>query len=103
VTRVLRPGGDFLYTDFRRRSEVAQWDAALADMPLRMVSKTVIDADVLRGNEKNRPRKRDLINHHGAAMPRGFTRFSSDLVDWAFNGALRSGEFTYRAYHFVKE
>ena len=36
-------------------------------------------------------------------MPRAFTRFSSDLTDWAFNGALRSGEFTYRVYSFAKE
>ena len=103
VSRVLRPGGHFLYADFRRRSAVGDWEAALADTPLRMLSKTVIDADVLRGNEKNRPRKHELINHHGAALQRGFTRFSTDLTDWAFNGALRSGEFTYRVYSFVKE
>jgi len=103
VARVLRPGGDFLYSDFRRRSAVAEWEAALADMPLRMVSCTVIDGDVLRGNEKNRPAKHELINHDGTAMPRRFTQFSSDLTDWALNGALRSGEFTYRVYRFVKE
>lgn len=103
VTRVLRPGGHFLYADFRRRSAVAEWEAQMAATPLRMVSQAVIDADVLRGNEKNRPRKQALIDHHGAAATRGFTRFSSDLTDWAFNGALRNGEFTYRVYCFVKD
>jgi ubiquinone/menaquinone biosynthesis C-methylase UbiE len=103
VSRVLRPGGHFLYADFRRRSAVAEWKAQLAATPLRVVSHKVIDSEVLRGNEKNRPRKQELIDHHGAAMPRGFTRFSSDLTDWAFNGALRSGEFTYQVYSFVKE
>ena len=103
VARVLRPGGHFLYADFRRRSAVAEWEAALADTPLRMVSHAVIDAEVLRGNEKNRPRKQELISHHGAAMPRGFTRFSSDLTDWAFNGALQRGEFTYQVYCFAKD
>lgn len=103
VARVLRPGGDFLYADFRRRKAVAEWDAALADMPLRMVSRTIIDENVLRGNEKNRLRKHELINHRAAAMRGRFTRFSTDFTDWAFNGALRSGEFTYRVYHFVKE
>ena len=103
VARVLRPGGDFLYTDFRRRSAVAEWDAELAAMPLRMVSCAVIDGDVLRGNEKNRSRKHDLISDRNAAMRRRLTQFSSDLTDWAFNGALRSGEFTYRVYHFVKD
>ena len=103
VARVLRPGGHFLYADFRRRSAVAEWEAQMDDVPLRMVSQATIDADVLRGNEKNRPRKQALIDHHGAAAARGFTRLSSDLTDWAFNGALRSGEFTYRVYSFVKE
>ena len=30
VARVLRPGGHFLYADFRRRSAVAEWEAELA-------------------------------------------------------------------------
>ena len=65
--------------------------------------KAIIEQDVLRGNELNRPRKQQLIDHQGAAVQRGFTRFSSDLTDWAFNGALRNGEFTYRVFSFVKE
>ena len=69
AARVLRPGGHLLYADFRRSSAVAEWEAALADTPLRMVSHAVIDAEVLRGNEKNRPRKQELISRHGAAMP----------------------------------
>jgi ubiquinone/menaquinone biosynthesis C-methylase UbiE len=103
VARVLRPGGHFLYTDFRPRQEIAEWEAALDDAPLRQLSSAVIDADVLRGNEKNAPRKHDLISRHGSAIPRGFARYASDMTDWAFNGALRRGEFTYRVYLFAKE
>ncbi|HEU0191760.1 MAG TPA: class I SAM-dependent methyltransferase [Mycobacterium sp.] len=103
VARVLTPGGHFLYTDFRRRQDVAAWEATLAGSPLRMVSQAVIDMDVLRGNEKNAPRKRDRISRHGPAIPRGFARFASDMTDWAFNGALRSGEFTYRVYCLTKD
>ncbi len=102
VARVLAPGGHFLYSDFHRRQDVAEWEAALADTPMRELSHTVIDAEVLRGNEKNAPRKHDLISRHGSAIPRGFARSASDLTDWAFNGALRRGEFTYRVYCFVK-
>jgi ubiquinone/menaquinone biosynthesis C-methylase UbiE len=103
VTRVLRPGGHFLYTDFRPRQEVAAWEAALASAPLKQLSSAVIDQNVLRGNEKNAPRKHERISRHGAAIPRSFARYASDLTDWAFNGALRSGEYTYRVYLFVKE
>lgn len=103
VARVLSPGGHFLYADFRRRRAVDEWEAAMAEAPLRLVSSAVIDAEVLRGNEKNAPRKHERISQHGSAIPRGFARFASDMTDWAFNGALRTGEFTYRVYCFTKD
>jgi SAM-dependent methyltransferase len=103
VARVLAPGGHFLYTDFRRRREIPEWEAALADAPMRMLTREDIDADVLRGNEKNAPRKHALISRHGPAIPRVLARYGSDVTDWAFNGALRSGEFTYRRYCFAKD
>ena len=49
MTRVLRPGGHFLYADFRGYLEFDAWDAALAALPMRMVSKREINAEVLRG------------------------------------------------------
>lgn len=103
VARVLAPGGHFLYTDFRRRRVVDEWEAALADAPLRMLSKAIIDEDVLRGNEKNSPRKHELISRNGSSATRAFARYASDMTDWAFNGALRTGEFTYRVYLFAKD
>ena len=54
VVRVLRPGGHFLYADFRGRSEFPGWEAALADTQLRQVSERVINPEVLRGLEKIR-------------------------------------------------
>ncbi len=101
VARVLAPKGHFLYTDFRRRREIAEWDTALKDTPLQLISREDISADVLRGNEQNAPRKHALIDRHGSAIPRGFARYASDMTDWAFNGALRRGEFTYRRYCFA--
>jgi hypothetical protein len=103
VARVLAPGGHFLYADFRRRHGLAVWEAALADAPMRLLSRAVNDAEVLGGNEKNAPRKHDLISRPGPAMPRGFARYASDVTDWAFNGALQRGEFTYRVYCFAKD
>ena len=98
VARVLTPGGHFLYADFRRRREFAEWDAALANAPLRMVSKDVIDKQVLRGMEKDRPHKHELTSRHG-----GMTRFASDMTDWAFCRAVENGEFSYRVYCFAKD
>ena len=61
----------------------------------------VIDEKVLLGNKVNAPRNHELISRHGATMRRGFTRYASDVTDWAFNGALQRGEFTYRVYCFA--
>src|SRR5262249_23003172 len=35
VARVLRPGGHFLYADFRFAERVAEWEKALASAPLK--------------------------------------------------------------------
>jgi ubiquinone/menaquinone biosynthesis C-methylase UbiE len=118
VVRVLRPGGHFLYADFRPRYRVAEWEAALADAPMRLLSQTAINAQVLRGMEKNSQRTQDLISRrlpaflHGSA--REFAQFAgvqgsrlyralqSGEVSWLYR-ALKSGEFSYRMYSFAKD
>jgi len=45
----------------------------------------------------------DGFGQHGAAISRTFARYASDMTDWAFNGALRGGEYTYRVYLFTKD
>jgi ubiquinone/menaquinone biosynthesis C-methylase UbiE len=62
VARVLRPGGHFLYVDFRGYLEYDEWDAALAALPLRMESKREINPDVLRGLDNNAERHLELVN-----------------------------------------
>ena len=68
VTRVLRPGGHFLYADVRPRHQIAEWEAALADAPMRLLSHTVINAQVLRGMEKLSQRTQDLFSRHVPAF-----------------------------------
>jgi ubiquinone/menaquinone biosynthesis C-methylase UbiE len=71
VARVLRPGGHFLYADFRPRPRIAEWEVALADAPMRLISHTVINAQVLRGMEKNLQRMQDLISRYPPAFFHG--------------------------------
>ena len=49
VARVLAPGGHFLYADFHRRHGLAEWEAALADAPMRLLSHAVIDSRFCTG------------------------------------------------------
>jgi SAM-dependent methyltransferase len=62
VVRVLRPGGHFLYTDHRSRSEVAEWRAQLAASGLEQVSETDISNNVVAALDREDERKRALLD-----------------------------------------
>lgn len=99
VARVLRPGGDFLYADLRPRESIAEWEAALARAPMRMLSHEVINAQVLRGMEKNTQRVLDLIGR----VPRYLQRIAREYVGVQgspFYRAMQSGKLSFRMYCF---
>ena len=103
VTRVLRPGGHFLYTDFRPRSEVAEWEAALANSSSAAAVHGGHRSE--RAARQREERSAQTRAHQPARRgdQRTFARYASDMTDWAFNGALRGGEYTYRVYLFTKD
>ena len=103
MVRVLRPGGHFLYADFRGFLEYDDWDAALADMPMRMVSKRVINEEVLRGLDKNSPRYQDLVVKHVPRLMRPFGRLFTGLPGTMMYRQLQRGQLSYRMYHFIKD
>jgi fatty-acid O-methyltransferase len=93
VARVLRPGGHFLYADFRPRYAIAAWEAALANAPMRMLSQSEINAEVARGMRLGRDRStragspaKDL----SAQWPPGLTA--------KMERVLQSGGLSYRLY-----
>ena len=103
VARVLRPGGHFLYTDVRYNPGIAEWEAALADFPLQMVSMRVIDAEVARGLEKTWTHYwRDVINRRSPAPLRGIVRAVVGPLTLSNARKLARGEMSYRIYDFVK-
>jgi ubiquinone/menaquinone biosynthesis C-methylase UbiE len=102
VARVLRPGGHFLYTDLRPRSNIAEWEAALADTPMRMLSHEDINAQVVRGLEKNSERILDLVGR----MPKALRRIGREyggLEGTGFYRAMQSGKYPYRMYCYTKD
>jgi SAM-dependent methyltransferase len=103
MTRVLRPGGHFLYVDFRGFLEYDAWDAALAAMPLRMVSKREINADVLRGLDNNSARYLDLVGRRLPVYLRPLGRLFAGAPDTLMYKELQRGRLSYRMYHFTKD
>jgi len=103
VARVLRPGGHFLYTDFRGRSEFPGWDAALAEMPLRQVSMRVINASVLRSLDRSSQQKLDLIGSKLPAIFRPFGKRFAGVPGTGLYNVFESGDAEYRIYCFTKD
>ena len=103
LARVLRPGGHFLYADFRGEAEISAWDAELAEMPLRLVSERVISGEVLRGMEKNSPRYLDLVGRHVPIFLRPFGRVFAGVPGTTMNRELQRGGVSYRMYCFTKD
>ena len=103
VARVLRPGGQFLYTDFRSYLDFAQWEAALADAPMRLVSERVINADVLRGLDNLAPRYRELVRQTLPAFLRPFGRLFVATPGSLMYRELQRGRLSYRMYRFEKD
>jgi ubiquinone/menaquinone biosynthesis C-methylase UbiE len=101
VARVLRPGGHFLYTDLRPQSKVPEWNAALAQAPLHMLSHEDINAQVVRGLAKNTPRILDLIDRTPPVL-HAIGRAYSGVEDTAFYRAMQDGKYSYRMYCFTR-
>jgi SAM-dependent methyltransferase len=102
VARVLRPGGYFLYADFRFRERWAEWDAALSTGRLELQHTRNINAEVLRGMEQNSARSEALVARHLPKFLRGLGRdFAGTRGSQVYN-ALAGGELSYRSYCFAK-
>lgn len=102
VARVLRPGGRFLYADFRFASAIAEWEADLATSPLAMQAMQPINAEVIRGLDLNSERSERLIT---SRLPRFLHSLGRDFA--AVKGsrvyqAIKEGGVAYRSYDFEK-
>ncbi len=102
VARVLRPGGHFLYVDFRGHQEISDWEGALADAPLRQLSERIINPEVLRGMEKNSTRYLELIERLPALL-RSFGRLFAGVPGTLIYRELERGRNSYRMYNFIKD
>lgn len=102
VARVLRPGGHFLYADFRFAQGFADWDAALAGAPLTLRATRDISAEVLRGMRQNSERSMALIVRHLPKFLHGLGRDFAGIEGSRIYEALKSGEVSYRSYCFEK-
>jgi ubiquinone/menaquinone biosynthesis C-methylase UbiE len=103
VVRVLRPGGHFLYTDMRYAGEIEKWEEDLASLPLRKVSERNINAEVMRGLEKNRFIDQIVRRVPNIAYLRKIANDYAGGPGSLLYQRLENGEASYRMYVFVKD
>jgi SAM-dependent methyltransferase len=107
VARVLRPDGHFLYADMRPVIRVADWEAALASAPMRMLSQRDIGVEVVRGMEKNSPQIRAVVDRLMPAFQHRLACAVAERLSAPVRGSmahrdLRVGRIIYRMYCLSK-
>ena len=102
VARVLKPGGYFLYADFRFSDSIEKWEAALENAPLTVQQGRDISADVLRGMEWNSQRSLELLDKKLPGWLHGLGRDFAGVKGSRVYNALLSGGLSYRSYCFRK-
>jgi ubiquinone/menaquinone biosynthesis C-methylase UbiE len=103
VERVLRPGGHFLYADIRYADGIAAWEAELANIPVRLESEQVINAEVMRGLEKNRFLDQITRRLPSIAFLRGIANDYAGGPGSLIYHRLENGEASYRLFCFAKD
>ncbi len=102
VARVLRPGGHFLYTDFRFKEEIAKWEAAVAAAPLEIVQTRDIGQNVLKGMDRNGERNLKLIFERLPKFMHALGRDFAGVPGSRIYVAIEKGELSYRSWCFQK-
>ncbi len=102
VARVLRPGGHFLYADFRFSDLHEAWARDIAAAPLAILQSRVINAEVLRGMDCNAERSLALIRRRLPKFLHSLGRDFAGVPGSRVYAALQSGELSYRSWCFQK-
>jgi SAM-dependent methyltransferase len=103
VERVLRAGGHFLYADIRYADEIAGWEAELANIPMRPITEQGINAEVMRGLERNRLLDQITCRLPNIAVLRGLANDYAGGQGSLIYRRLENGEASYRLFCFAKD
>ncbi|MCB1224271.1 MAG: class I SAM-dependent methyltransferase [Verrucomicrobiales bacterium] len=102
VRRVLRPGGCFLYADFRFREDWSAWEAAIEACKLNLLTTRDISQDVLRGMNRNAARSDALVRDCLPSFLQSLGRDFAGVPGGRVHEALQNGDLRYQAWHLAR-
>ena len=102
VARVLRPGGHFLYADFRFGETITEWEADIAAAPLQIVQTRDIGVNVLKGMDRNAERSLALIRERLPKFMHALGRDFAGVPGSRVYVTIQTGELSYRSWCFRK-
>jgi ubiquinone/menaquinone biosynthesis C-methylase UbiE len=104
VARVLRPGGHFLYADLRPRHLIADWESAMVEAPMRQRCSRMVDAEVLRGIEKNTHHwSLNVVDRYPSPLLRYVGRAFAVGQGTRVYRDLQRGDLSFRTYYCTKD
>lgn len=102
VARVLRPGGSFLYADFRFSDLFDEWQEAIRSVPLEVAQTRDISQEVLRGMDANAASSLALVQKRLPKFLHDLGRDFAGVPGSRVYVALQTGELSYRSWKFIK-
>ncbi len=102
VARVLKPGGFFLYADFRFSDGISKWENAMEDALLKLQESHEISSKVLRGMDANSARSIELLDKKLPKFLHSLGRDFAGVQGSRVYSALQDGSLSYRSYCFRK-
>lgn len=98
VFRVLRPGGHFLFADFRPQEAVRETRSRLINAGFSILEEETITANVLAAMDLENERKLNIIQTKIPRYFHGIARWFAGIRGSPVYEALKQGELTYLCY-----
>ena len=102
VNRILRPGGLFLITDFRREFLLERFDNDIRSSGLTLISKEDVTPNVIRAIELDDERRRNLVTRLAPPFLRRLAFEFAGIKDSDVYTNLRTGGWVYFNYMMKK-
>lgn len=103
VDKALRPGGHFVFADFRSVEAIPQLEEDLESGSLKIIKKEDITINVLHALKLDEKRRKNLIEGNVNKLLRPFFRKFSGLKGTRINQEFASRQTVYMAYVLEKQ